>query len=543
MTVGSVHSDTVTTANAPARPWSHDIPEGPWDYIVIGSGMGGMTAAAMLSKLGRRVLVLEQHNIPGGFTQTFRRPGYRWDVGVHIVGEMTERAYTGRLLAWLTDGRLQWESVGEIYDEFHFPDGFVIQFPSSIEGFRETLADAFPEERPAIDEYIALVRQAARATSAFMRVRTMPRMLARGAARQAEEAAMPHLAATTSEVLTRLTDNPRLRSVLAAQWAYYGSTPTRSSFAMHALMVAHFLRGAYYPVGGAASIAREMLATVAAAGGWTAVRRSVDQILMSNGIARGVRLADGTEVPARKVISAAGAVATAQMLSDPAPLADVAHLESGPAHVSLYLGFEGDIESAGAHRYCQWFYDSWDMEVAVWDVSPDRPPGRIPVLFNSFPSIKDPTHDPGPTLRHTGEAITFVRWEAFEQWQDTHWQKRGDGYEAFKQVLTQRMLDQYAEHYPDLAPMIRHAELSTPLSTNHFARSDRGSIYGLTTEPDRFIGDTLIARSPVKNLYLAGVDVLTPGVAGALGGGVLAAVAAEPLRTARALRPLIRPTR
>ncbi|NIX24310.1 MAG: NAD(P)-binding protein, partial [Actinobacteria bacterium] len=78
-----------------------------------------MVSAAMLAKLGRRVLVLEQHNIPGGFTQMFRRPGYRWDVGVHIVGEMTSRSYAGRVLESLTDGRLEWEPVGPVYDEFN----------------------------------------------------------------------------------------------------------------------------------------------------------------------------------------------------------------------------------------------------------------------------------------------------------------------------------------------------------------------------------------------------------------------------------------
>ena len=56
------------------------------NIIVIGSGMGGMTTAAMLSKLGKKVLVLEQHYIPGGFTHTFKRKGYEWDVGVHAVG-------------------------------------------------------------------------------------------------------------------------------------------------------------------------------------------------------------------------------------------------------------------------------------------------------------------------------------------------------------------------------------------------------------------------------------------------------------------------
>ena len=148
-----------------------------------------MAAAAMLAKLGRRVLVLEQHNIPGGFTQMFKRPGYRWDVGVHIVGEMSPMSYPGRLLAALTDGRLQWESVGEIYDEFNFPDGFTIQLPDTPEKFRETLIDYFPAERAAIDDYLALTRSAARAAAKYLQVRAMPRLLAPGGRKKATEAA------------------------------------------------------------------------------------------------------------------------------------------------------------------------------------------------------------------------------------------------------------------------------------------------------------------------------------------------------------------
>lgn len=501
--------------------------------------MGGMTAAALLAKLGRRVLVLEQHYIPGGFTQTFKRPGYRWDVGVHLVGEMTEKSFNGRLLACLTDGRLHWNSLGDIYDEFNFPENFTIQFPSSVDGFRENLIDAFPSERHAIDEYLQAVRRAARASSAFFQTRNLPRLLAPGAARKARQSALPHIGATTAEVLAALTDDPHLRSVLAAQWGYYGSTPSRSSFAMHALMVAHFLRGAYYPVGGAGSIATTMLATVAVAGGWTAVRTPVAGITVSKGRVTGVALEDGTEIGAAKVISAVGAPMTARLLGNEEGFRLPDGVPPGPAHVSLYLGFEGDVEDAGGSKYCQWFFDSWDMEIDRWDVEPGIQPGPAPVLFNSFPSLKDPAHDPGPELRHTGEAITFVPWEPFQPWAGTRWQKRGPEYESFKETLTAALLDQYRDRYPKLAPMIRHAELSTPVSTYHFARSEQGSIYGLASEPERFLTDDLRAKSAIRNLYLAGADAMAPGVAGAMGGGLLAAAATEPVRTLRFLRPLM----
>ena len=501
---------------------------------------GGMTAAAVLAKLERRVLVLEQHNVPGGFTQTFRRPGYRWDVGVHIVGEMTEVSYPGRLLSKLTDGRLQWAPVGAVYDEFHFPGEFVIQLPDTVEDFRATLGDAFPAERGAIDRYLTVVKDAARSTARHLRMRAVPRGLAPRARKRATAAAAPHLEATTQGVLESITDDPHLRSVLSAQWGYYGSTPARSSFAMHALMVRHFLHGAFYPVGGASSIARELLATVAAAGGWTAVRRTVEEILVRRGRVEGVRLADGSEVAARRVISAAGALPTAALLGGELPGAADSYRTAGPAHVSLYLGFKGDVTANGARTYCQWYYDSWDMELSQWDVRPDGKPGAAPVLFCSFPSIKDPEHDPGPEQRHTGEVITFVPWDAFAQWSGTWWQKRGTDYDEFKQRLTDALIEQYMAHYPRLAPLVDHVEMSTPLSTNHFAASHRGSIYGLGTEPARFLDRSLDPKTGLRGLYLAGADTSAPGVVGALGGGVLAAAAAEPWRAGRYVQPVMR---
>ncbi len=524
----------------PNRPWSHEIPDGPWDYIVIGSGIGGMASAAMLSKLGRRVLVLEQHNIPGGFTQMFKRPGYRWDVGVHIVGEMSEASYPGRLLQTLTDGRLQWQPVGEFYDEFNFPDGFSIQLPDTPEAFRETLIDAFPEERSAVDEYLMITRTAARSTAKALQVRAMPRLLPTSGRKRATATAQEYMSATTAEVLASLTSDPRLRAVLAAQWGYYGATPARSSFAMHALMVRHFLHGAYYPVGGASSIAPALLTTVADGGGWTAVRHTVDQIVTRRGTVTGVRLASGAEIAAKRVISTAGAIPTSNLLEAGLPGSQAPYREAGPAHVSLYIGFKGDIGAKGAKRYCQWYYDSWDMEIAGWDVDPDRTPGRTPVMFCSFPSLKDPQHDPGPELRNTGEAITFVPWDAFGRWQGSRWKKRGAEYDAFKTELTDRLLQQYLDEYPDLAPFVDHVEMSTPLSTNHFAASPQGSIYGLGTAPERFADQSLVPRSEVKGLYLGGADASAPGIAGALGGGVLAAAAAEPLRSARFLQPIMK---
>jgi all-trans-retinol 13,14-reductase len=282
---------------------------------------------------------------------------------------------------------------------------------------------------------------------------------------------------------------------------------------------------------------------VADSGGWTAVRRTVDEIVVRRRRVAGVRLDDGTEIETKLVISAAGAIPTASMLGDDAPDAwSGAYRQPGPAHLSLYLGFSGiDIAAHGAERYCQWYYESWDTETIGWNVSPDGEPGSAPVMFCSFPSIKDPQHEPGPEVRHTGEAITFVPWEPFSEWKDARWKRRGSEYDDFKARLTDALLTQYKATYPGLALHIEHAELSTPVSTHHFTSAPHGSIYGLSTEPDRFDDDTLLPETPISGLYLSGADVSTPGVAGALMGGVLAAVATSPVAGARFVRRMMAP--
>ena len=522
------------TATKRQKYWNKQGKDGPWDYNVIGSGMGGMTSAAMLARLGKRVLVLEQHYVPGGFTHMFRRKGYIWDVGVHAVGEVTRHSMTGRLLAALTEDRLKWQSLGPVYDEFYFPEGFRIDFPDNPKQFRDNLIAAFPDEQAAIDAYLDEVKKVSASMKGYYLARTFPKSLARPADLLLAGKARAHLDRTTAEVIAELTDNPRLRTIFAAQWGYYGSVPSRSSFAIQALVVKHFLHGGYYPVGGAREIANELLKTVAEAGGWTRINADVEEILVRKGRVVGVRLAGGEEIEAKNVISAAGIGATVSRLlpeehRNETWARDIAKLRPASAHVCLYLGFKGDIRTAGAGPANKWFYQTWDCELDAWNVHPDQELPKAPILYCSFPSLKDPEHDPGPDQRHTGEVVTFVPWEAFGEWEGSRWMKRGESYESFKKQLEEHLLEQFLKHMPQLEPMLDYVELSTPLSTDTFCRPQSGSIYGLEPTPERFGNKWLRARAPIGGLFFSGSEVASVGVIGAMMGGVLAAASAEPV--------------
>ena len=526
------------------KPWSKDLPTGPWDYIVIGSGMGGMTAAAMLSKLGRRVLVLEQHYVPGGFTHTFNRPGYTWDVGVHAVGEVTHHTATGRLLTSLTDGRLEWASLGPVYDEFYYPGEFRIDFPDNPKQFRDNLVEAFPNESNAIDGYLNLAREVASGMRGYYLARTVAKRFAKPIDFMLARRTQHQLTQRTSEVVERLTSNRRLQTVLTSQWGYYGSPPRRSSFAIQALVTKHFLHGGYYPIGGSQQIALGLLETVRRTGGYTTIRADVDQIIIEGDRAAGVRLKSGETIRASRVISAAGIVSTAQRLLPPEVTTSswvraVADLPPAPAHVCLYLGFKGNIRDAGASGANKWFYEVWESDAEGWEVSlgTDELPDA-PILYCSFPSLKDPTHAPGEEQRHTGEIVTFVPWSEFEAYRSKRWKKRGEDYDAFKKRMTAKLLAQFFRHMPDLEPMLDYAELSTPVSTEHFCRPVHGSIYGIEPTPSRFQNPHLRPRAPIRDLFFAGSEVATVGVMGAMVGGVLAVTSAEPTAALRYLRSI-----
>ena len=94
-----------------------------YDAIVIGSGMGGLTTAALLSDLGRKVCVLEQHYTAGGFTHSYERNGYEWDVGVHYIGDMgSDRTMGRRLFEHITNGQLEWAAMDDHFDRVFLGD-------------------------------------------------------------------------------------------------------------------------------------------------------------------------------------------------------------------------------------------------------------------------------------------------------------------------------------------------------------------------------------------------------------------------------------
>ena len=507
-----------------------------FDAIVIGSGIGGLACAAALTKTGHTVLVLEQHYVAGGLTQTFSRDGFVWNVGMHYLGEMGPQGSVRGILDWICDGRIEMASMGTVYDTVHFPEGFEIRFSRPEAALKQNLKEKFPDSAAEIDIFFSVLGEAEHAGRALFAQRAMPWPLSKIHQFWHQAEVQKWWGRTSVEVLREIVRDPRLRAVLMAQRGDYGDPSEAASFGIHAVIMRHYCNGAYYPIGGARVFADALVPIVENGGGEVRLNARVDTLLVEKAAVVGVRLSDGTELRARHVFSDAGALNTVGHLlpvelrsSDWAR--EVLSFKPSVCHIGLYLGMEGDIRANGATASNHWIYQSWDLDAGVWrdPFVESSPPG----LFISFPTLKDPGHDPGERQRHTAEMVVMTRWEAFSAWADSKFGDRPPDYAAFKDLIERQLLAHFAHYFPALATMVVCHELSTPLTTAAFTAAPQGAIYGLETSPRRFLSDALRARTPVPGLYLTGQDVASPGVTGAMMGGVLAAAAVEPKIFAR----------
>lgn len=476
---------------------------------------------------GKRVLLLERHYEAGGFTHTFRRPGYEWDVGLHYIGKMQEGSTVRRAFDHVTGGNVQWQAMPEVYDRALI-DGQAFDFAAGAEKLRAILKSYFPSESTAIDRYLAAVLACNRFTGLYFAEKSLPAVLAAVAGGLMRAPYMRWATRTTLEVLKSITANRELIGVLTAQWGDYGLPPAHSSFAVHATIVGHYLDGASYPVGGAGAVAKAIIPLIESAGGRVVTGAEVQSIAIENARAVGVRMADGREFRADIVLSNAGAAVTFERLLPPhltvldSLRKKLRALPPSTAHLSLYLGLSQSDAALGLKATNLWVYPSFDHDANVERFAQDIN-APLPGVYLSFPSAKDPDFPRRHPGKATIEAISMCSFAAFARWQETRWKRRGEDYDALKQRLSERLRAELERQVPSVAGNIACMELSTPVTTRHFANYEQGEIYGVASTPRRFALRELGARTPIRGLYLTGQDVGSLGIVGALFGGVIAA--------------------
>lgn len=500
-----------------------------YDTIIIGSGMGGLSTAAILSKQGQKVLVLERHYTAGGFTHVFKRKGFEWDVGIHYIGEMQrENSLIRKLFNYVSDEKLKWADMGDVYDKIIIGDKHY-NFVKGVQNFKDQLTTYFPNEKEAINNYVDLVFKAVKSSKNFYISKAISPILNRFIGNYLRKPFHRFSDKTTYEVLSTLTQNEELIKVLTGQYGDYGLPPKKSSFSMHASVARHYFGGGSFPVGGSSQIVNTIDPVIEKSGGTILISAEVDEVIVTNNKAVGIKMKDGKIIKGNSIVSNAGIMTTytkllpANIIKKHRLNEQLQKIDRSVAHASLYIGLDGSPEELNLPKTNYWIYpEKGDHDTCVnlylKDIS--QP---FPVVYLSFPSAKDLDWSNRYSGKSTIDVITLLPYETFEEWSDTTWKKRGDEYESLKEEFSQRLLEELYKQLPQVRGKVIYYELSTPLTTQHFVNYEKGEIYGLNHSPSRYRQSFLKPRTPIKNFYLTGQDIVTAGVGGALFSGVLTA--------------------
>ncbi|HNM36915.1 MAG TPA: NAD(P)/FAD-dependent oxidoreductase [Anaerolineales bacterium] len=496
-----------------------------YDAIIIGSGAGGLTAAVALAQAGKKVLVLEQHDRPGGWTHSFTLEGYRFSPGVHYIGDLQEGGGLRRIYDGV--GVSQDLSFVELnpngYDHIVVGDK-QINFPKGKENLIAELKRNFPQEAQGIDGYFNDLMSMINGLKNVGNL-SSPLDAARGAGN-----VLKWMRATGADLINAHINDPVLRGVLAGQSGDHGLPPSQVSAFMHAGITHHYLEGGYYPLGGAFTIPRAFVRALKRAGGEIRLKSRVKRIMLGGRKVIGVEMESGEEILADVVISNADPEVTFGKLIgrdklSPRLQKKIDSVRYSTSCLSLFFATDMDLRGAGLDSGNMWYYDHPDVDKIYTDGLTDAvlKDEGMPGMFLTVTTLKDPSKM--HSGHHTCESFAFVGYDAFEKWAQTKYGSRPADYEAMKEDLAWRMVRGLEKRIPGLSKHIVYYSLGTPLTNEHYLNATRGNLYGIDKLPKQIGPLGFTPRTEFDGLYLCGASTMSHGVAGVTASGIDAAKA------------------
>ena len=513
-----------------------------YDDLVIGAGMAGLTVASLLAKSGRRVLVVEAHDVAGGYAHTFTLKSFRFCAQVHYIFSCGEGESVHQLLSELGVAdrvpfvRLDPEGFDHVVvagDRFRIPNG--------LGKFEERLTRRYPQWRSPIRRYFSTIAAIARELSQNDELpsKLTPWSLLVNLHRYR------HLARYARWTLEDYYDHvhmpPRLRAILAGQSGDYLLPPRDVSFILHVALVCGYDRGAYYPRHHFFHFVDTIADTIRSTPGCAILlEHEVDRIHVDGGRVCGVSTTNGRRFTADRYVSNVDPQRTAQLAgAHHFGARDRRHLQYdySCATFTMYLAVKGlDLREHGFGSFNVWHYPHEDIN-RMYDDQLVRHDLSNPWLFLSTPTLHSPEPGLCPPDHQILEVATACDHARFASLRD----RDRRAYNLEKKKIRENLLDILeASYVPRLRDHLALRVTGTGATNARFCGAPAGNAYGAALTPANVGVHRRPFRTSLENLWMVNATAGLPSVAGTIGAGLklhreLASTSATSATSARSL--------
>ena len=493
-----------------------------FDAIIIGSGIGGLSTGGFLAKAGKRVLVLEQHYEAGGTMHTFDMKGIEHETGIHYIGEIEKnRAFINSICSFAIQWeKMGWEGENNIYDEIIIGNKHY-EFPSGKQNLINYLIKLFPNEKKGIIKYFEMVNEAVKQNLHFV-FKVFNNNFIRNLAKYIQPKYYEYCTITLKSVLDNLFKDEELKAVLAGQFGDHGLIPEEANFFIHACVVNHYLEGGYYPRKGPSIISESICKFIFEHGGAVLVGKEVEEILIENNKAYGIKMKNGDEIISNNIISGAGVRTTfTKLVNQPTSYDNLINkIDRSATYLYCFINLQGSPDELDLKSRNYWIYPHNNYKKAMDDILNNPFEAEQP-CFIGFSCKKD--RDWMHKDQSNAIILGAVKKELFNDWENEKCTNRSDKYKELKNKLGKRLIDEsLLRYFPQLKNKISYFEVGTPLTNNFYFNYVNGESYGLKMDTYRSIeNDLLRPKTEIENLYLTGQDICTMGFTGALLGSVI----------------------
>ena len=476
-----------------------------YDFVIIGSGLGGLACAYILASEGHKVIVLEKNHQIGGHLQVYSRDKAIFDTGVHYVGSMDqgENLYQFFKYFGILDKMKLKRMDDDRFDVIRFDDGSEYAYGQGYEEFRKNMNAYFPDEKEAIETYCNKIKEVCKKFPLY-------NLEVSGENYQMDSSM---LELNAHDYIASITANERLRNVLAGSNQLYAGVKDMTPFYVHALIMNSYLSGAYKFIDGGSQIAIQLSKKIRSFGGEILKHKKVVGAEYNEaGEISAVVLENGEKYSGRQYISNVHPAVTIDIFGEQRFLQVYRNRIKGLKNsISTFLvHFSFHEKSFGYLNYNIYQHHIED----VW--------GGIDYDKQTWPQtyfICTPYISKHGEYAESMSVMTYMNAEETARWADTLHTvaepgKRGEGYEEFKKNREEQVLRRVEEVFPGIRAKIKAVHSASPLTFRDYIGNNDGSLYGVMKNSSSPTRTQINTKTRIPNLHLTGQNISMHGILG-----------------------------